>query len=125
MAYARFSSDNWKSDVYTWADVHGGWVTSVAAQRYQFSGENPMPVLVDSSTEAFVEWCQAQRIAIDNAVLVPIDGPSDGDYRAYSSASECAADLEVLRDEGYHVPQDAIDALLGEASEQNLAPTEN
>lgn len=118
MAYARFSSDNWKSDVYTWADVHGGWVTSVAAQRYQFSGEYPMPVLVDSSTEAFVEWYQAQRIAIDNAVLVPIGGPSDGDYRVYGSASDCAADLEVLRAEGYHVPQDAIDALLGEDNDK-------
>lgn len=33
MSYCRWSSDNWKCDLYCYKDVHGGWTTHVAGRR--------------------------------------------------------------------------------------------
>jgi hypothetical protein len=116
VAYARFSSDNWKSDVYTWADVGGGWITHVASSRHVFDDAYPMPEYVaDGTAEAFVEWYGAQRIAIDHAHLEPIGGPLDGSHCTSYSPGECAEFLLMVRSHGYHVPQYAIDALLEES----------
>lgn len=45
MSYCRFSSDNWRSDVYVYENVYGGWTTHVASRRRMFG---PIPDLAIS-----------------------------------------------------------------------------
>lgn len=40
MSYCRWSSMNWKCDVYVYADASGGWTTHVASRKRIFS---PIP----------------------------------------------------------------------------------
>lgn len=44
MSYCRFSSDNWMSDVYVYADVAGGWTTHVASRRRRIPPVPPFPL---------------------------------------------------------------------------------
>jgi hypothetical protein len=53
MSYCRFSSDNWKSDVYVY-EADEGWVTHVAARRRMFA---PVPDILPSRLAMWVhEW---------------------------------------------------------------------
>lgn len=54
MSYCRFSSDNWKSDVYVYEDVGGGWTTHVAMRRRKIQ---PIPDILCSRFAGRVhEW---------------------------------------------------------------------
>ena len=46
MSYCRFSSMNWKCEVYVYENVHGGWTTHVAGNKRIFS---PIPDILNSS----------------------------------------------------------------------------
>ena len=85
MSYCRFSSDNWKSDVYSWADCDGGYITHVAANRVV--GDAPQVPPIDSvSGERWLELHNQQDETED----------------------EMFATLRMLRDAGYHVPDSAF-----------------
>jgi hypothetical protein len=85
MSYCRFSSDDWKSDIYCCETVDDTFMVVIAEVR------------------------------INGAERTPIGLPHDGESRVYKTAGECANGLEALRALGYHVPQHAIDRLREEA----------
>lgn len=101
MAYCRFSSDDWLSDVYTY-ETEYGFVTHVAATRYV--GVENVPAAYGER----VEW-------LERAEAVEIGLPHDGKTFCDNTPDECAQRLLWLRADGYHVPQDAVDRLQAEA----------
>jgi hypothetical protein len=116
MSYCRFSSDNWSSDVYVYANVDGCWTIHVAGRRY--TGEIPkVPPLCGDDVNAFVAAHQAQLAALDTTTMVPIGLPHDCASFDEPTPGACADRLEELQALGYHVPQYAIDELRREASE--------
>ena len=87
MSYCRWSSlceDGSTSDIYTYADVRGGYTTHVAERRPIKDG-----------------WEK-------------IDLPDGGESFNDETAGEAADRLEKLSKLGYHVPRHAITALRGE-----------
>lgn len=116
MSYCRWSSDNWKSDVYTYACVDGTWTTHVAARKRV--GELPdHPGFKPPHDEAFLRRHREYQAAVSAAELVPIGLPHDGKTFKDGSPGECWATLVMLRTAGYHVPQYALDELYDEAQE--------
>ena len=118
MSYCRFSSDDFKCDVYCYAGT-GGYVTHVAKARHV--GNTPIPPLPEAWWEAPVPELQAaldaQRGWLEAAKLVPIELPGAGETYCDDDAAGAAARLESLRDVGFQVPQYAIDRLRQEAAE--------
>lgn len=147
MSYCRFSSDNWRSDVYVYEHCGGGFVTHVAGMR------RVLPAIPDISHRYAPRWgCEWSRenglsypsrwhrraAAVTNYIawmwnglsmwsvrispLKEIGLPHDGDQFCDDTAGECADRLESLRALGYHVPESAIKALREEAVLPEDAP---
>lgn len=117
MSYCRFSSDNYRSDIYAYEHMEGGWMVNVAARRH--TAATPIPVLPlrwwNLEPQEAMNLLQAQRAWLDQADLTPIGLPHDGEEFVEESAAACLSRLEYLRGLGYIVPQGAIDALREEA----------
>lgn len=143
MSYCRFSSDNWKSDIYCYEHCGGGFTTHVAGNKRAFPAIPDIParwlprfggewslagrrVIYPSRRREiaarvvfgmWARWHQLHMWSVNLIPLVPIGLPHDGEAYSDDTATECADRLESLRALGYHVPQSAINALRAEAAE--------
>ncbi len=108
MSYCRFSSDNWKSDVYVYENRDDRFVICVADNRVV--GDVP-PAPSGLPPEEHQLALQEQQAFLDTAKREPINGFYDGEIFAFDTAEDAAFRLEEIRAMGYHVPQYAIDAL--------------
>lgn len=111
MSYARFSCDDFRSDVHCY-ESEDGFVVHVAANRKD-PGELPEPVGLDDP-EAWLERDRIVAAALSAVEPEPIDHPAAGEMYVFSSAEECITILEWLRGEGFHVPDHALEALRSE-----------
>jgi hypothetical protein len=93
MSYCRFSSENSKSDVYCYQHIDGHYVIHVA--EYVFNNE--------IRNKSFED--------IQESDMKPIGLKYDGACFTENTPSKTADRLEMLRAEGYYVPQRAIDIL--------------
>lgn len=143
MSYCRFSSDNWRSDVYVYEHCGGGFVTHVAGNKRIFQ---PIPDIPHSwmprfgaefvraerrvvypsrwhqfaANRVYSVWALWHRLHMFSLSVIPsknIGLPHDGEALSDDTASECADRLESLQAIDYHVPQYAIDTLREEAAE--------
>ena len=112
MSYCRWSTDDFMCDVYVYEDVGGGWTTHVAGRRLVYKA--PLPPHITRTAENAERYFERKQIVAkmrDEAELVPIGLPHDGESFNDPTAADCAKRLRELRDLGYNVPQHAIDAL--------------
>lgn len=117
MSYCRFSSDDFRSDVYCYAHVYGGYCTHVAMCRIDFTNiELPPP---ETEPEAWAKRYMIVQDLLDGAPRVAIGLSRDGQTFMYASAEDARALLISLREEGYHVPQSALDRLAEEIQDEN------
>ena len=114
MSYCRFSSDNWKSDVYVYHDVSGCYVTHVAEKR--LVGDVP-PLADIEDPDAFIASYLAQREAVDRAKTIKIGGKFDGQSFDDATLEDLYERLLHLQKEGYHVPADALEIISAEMQE--------
>lgn len=132
MAYCRFGCDNWKSNVYVYAFVDGGWMIDIAHQRIVNIAEIP---LVPDDPPDYWSWPSDRRKAWTVDVYFPsyneqmrwlhedavrewIPLPHAGKQFWEHSLEETIARLLELRELGYHVPQHALDELNEELQTQ-------
>ena len=149
MSYCRWSSMNWRCDVYVYADVGGGWTTHVAGRRRIVSPLPDLPLMrlpnfgghwnretrrmeypsrwhalgarIVFGFSAF--WHNRVHLASLRLIpLRPIGKAHDGESFNDATPTECADRLEQLRSAGYIVPQYAIDALRDEVLEDYETP---
>jgi hypothetical protein len=125
MAYCRWSSDDFRCDVYVYeADK---WTIHVAGNR--ILGDIPrLPKHPQGVPEAIDAWFVAYRQQSDfvkAAQREDIDLPHAGETLEADTPGECAATLKTLRGLGYRVPQYAIDALEAEQAEMDKRPKES
>ena len=149
MSYCRWSSMNWRCDVYVYADCGGGWTTHVAGRRRVVPPIPDLPLMhfpsfggqwsrdarrMDYPTRwhalaakivfgfaAF--WHNRVHMATLHLIpLRPIGLACDGESFNDPSPTDCADRLEQLRAGGYIVPQGAIDALRSEVVEDFEPP---
>ena len=146
MSYCRFSSMNWKSDVYVYADVMGGWTTHVASRKRAIPPIPGIPIHKlprlngkwDKELRKVVYPNRRNRItarilygftgfwhrrvhmaSLRLIPLRPIGLAHDGESFNDETPGECADRLERLRAMGYQVPEGAIQALREEEAEEN------
>jgi hypothetical protein len=113
MSYCRWSSDNWKCDVYVY-EAADGYTIHVAGNR--IIGDVP-EIAWDQGVDRLGETARAAQAYLNSCSREPIGLPYDGQTFVLPDPTECAAKLRDLRDLGYHVPDYAIAELEAEAAE--------
>ena len=119
MAYCRFSSNGWRSDVYVYASVYGGWQIHVACRRLVHPSGELCPLWPNDphTREDLRDYVHAERKWRNEATYIDINGPMDGESYVCESPKACADKLEEISTAGYHVPDWVIPALRAEAEE--------
>ena len=140
MSYCRWSSNNWKCDLFCYEDVSGGITTHVAGNRVV--GEVPevslrllqyKPVSVTEEIltrmrhEEFKEWTEAnerQQKFLDTCQRVPIGLPYDNQSFNDPTYEDFLARLMHLRSVGYRFPDYVIeeveDDIMGEKDRKSM-----
>lgn len=116
MSYCRWSSDDFQCDVYVYKHVGGFWQIHVATNRS--TPDEPFPEAIvpktDEEWDKFFEREKVVREMLDKATSKEIGLKYDGEDFQCPSAKECASVLMMLKNEGYNVPDYAINDLLEE-----------
>lgn len=116
MSYCRWSSDNWKCDLYCYAHVDGSYTTHVAGNR--IIGEPP-EIDWDASPQVIADQHKAAHEFLQSCDRVDIDLPHVGETFKDATLEEFKARLLSLRAIGYHFPDHVlaeIDAEIFECS---------
>lgn len=117
MTYCRFSSDNFKSEIYCY-EAEGGIAIHVATKRL-VTCIPPLPNLNETSLTDFCKAREIQKSILHNAEYEKIDLEYNGES-FYNLDKQDALDwLEYLRTLGYHVPNFAIECLKEEINGTN------
>lgn len=118
MSICRFSSDDFRCDVYCYESEEGFCVAVAGVRRV---ADEPMPPLPprwwERAADQMNELCalfRARSAWIDSATRIPLGLEHDGAFFILPDAGSTAQLLETLRAEGYRVPPYAIDILRGE-----------
>ena len=123
MSFCRFSSDDWNSDVYVYADIAGGYTVHVAANRVLIERDGLPPITAGLSADRH-KWAQqwvarhqATMRQLDEASREQIDHPDAGDSHWSLPAEDVYHLLARLASEGFHVPEGVAEAVLAEATQ--------
>lgn len=115
MSYCRWSSDNWKSDVYAY-ESRAGYEVYVATNRY--TSEIPaVPTIGSVPNGEWLSAYQAQMKAVHNAESKKIGGEYDGKFFLFDTLEQFYAGLKDIQAKGYHVPPFVFDEIQAEMSE--------
>ena len=103
MSYCRWSSDNWRCDLYCYESVAGGFTTHVAARR--IVGDIPPEPSFGLPLDP--EWGIKHRAVMDfikAAERREIGGAYDGETFSDPDPTSFLDRLLLLRDAGYRFP---------------------
>jgi hypothetical protein len=115
MSYCRWSCDDFKSDLYCYEDVSGGWTTHVAARRV--IGDVPSWSWKDTP-EKMAAAMKARQECLATASYEPMGLPHDGETFNDQTLKDFKARLLSLRELGYHVTEHALLMVDQEIAEQ-------
>jgi len=114
MSYCRFSSDDWKSDVYVY-ESQEGYVCRVASNR--ILGDIP-PLLDDMQSPYYWVRHKEQLDFVSEAPRVPIGGDHDGEDFVTCDLAHLRDKLRELVAAGYHVPAYVFEMIEEELEEE-------
>lgn len=129
MSYVRWSSDNYKSDLYCYMGADG-FRTHVAGRRrigIEGLGADPinrlMQVNFDNKAEAaaFAKERSEWMDRLDALPMVPIGLPHDGQTIISHSLPEMLKVVLMLQAEGYYVPHWLVPDLCKEIADEEAA----
>ena len=111
MSICRFSSDNWKSDVYIY-ESECGIELHIASSRI-ISDIPKLPPLSEYKNDlsTWVSLHEKQMEAVRSAKREIIGGKYDGRSLTLDNASELYYALKKVQDYGYHVPDFVFDII--------------
>lgn len=117
MSYCRFSTDDYRCDLYIYDDCNGGITTHVAGSRY--AADTPIPEIPEGwhrlpAAEMQAMW-DAQAEWIKAARLEPIALPHAGESFYNLDADQTLERVKEMRRLGYNFPDFVITALEEEA----------
>jgi hypothetical protein len=116
MSYCRWSSEDFKCDVYAYEHCYGGYTTHVAGNRTV--GEIPK-VDWNADTDILVAQHRAQMAFLETCERKDITLPHAGETFNDATLEEFRARLIGLKALGYHIPEyvfEQIDAEIAEAA---------
>ena len=112
MSYCRWSTDDFRCDVYVY-ESKNGYEINIAALRHRLTdAELPPPVPFD--TNNLMPWFRRMDTVSDlirRTKRYPIGLPFDGESFCEPSPKDAAVRLQEIKGAGYNVPQDVIDVL--------------
>lgn len=111
MSYCRWSTDDFQSDVYVY-ESDSGFMIHVAAAHPIMKNLPPKVDLTD-----YRNWRERyDKVSqiLKNAPREPIDEQYAGRSFIYSTAKECAEELQKMQAVGVYVPDGVIESLFGE-----------
>ena len=121
MSYCRFSTDNFKSDVYVYYG-DDGYTCHIASRKIANIDECPQ-ISISLSLEDNQQYIERYRLRqewMENyANRISINHELAGTTFTTDTSDEMAEELLYLREQGFHVPQTAIDKLMLLAEESN------
>lgn len=109
MSYCRWSSDDFRCDLYCYEDASGGWTTHVAGLRYPEDGPRPPSVaLALSDFDAYRAARDRWNARADEVPMVTIGLPCDGQTFNDPTLADFRARLMALREAGYRFPDHVL-----------------
>lgn len=118
MSYCRWSSDDFKCDLYCYQSSEG-YTTHVANNRHV--GDAPhldWSTLKVENSDEFARQYKAQTDWLSTAKREPIGLPYDGQSFHDPDLQSFLATVTMLKDAGYHVPTYLFDAIREEMIEE-------
>lgn len=118
MSYCRWSTNDFTCDIYCYESCDGGWDIHIAALRHRLrSLPPPVPFDLENLDPWFERHKKVMKM-VHRAKRYPIGLPYDGESYNEPTAGDAAKRLIALKETGYNVPQEAIDALIEESEEE-------
>lgn len=134
MSYARWSTDDFKCDLYIYEDVSGGWTIHVAGNRTVWLVDLPEEEpFTPGDGDSYLRYFARHRKVLDmldeqydgiNFKREPIDLPHAGESFNLDSPGKTADAVAMLRDLGYSVPYEVIDELRAEQADMDKGDDE-
>lgn len=122
MSYCRWSSDNWRCDIYCYASVGDFYAIHVAGNRVaEPIPEEPSWDMIPTDPKEFARLHNVVMDYLSTAERHPIGLPHDGETFEEPTAQHAAERLRMLRAVGYRVPDYAIQSLDEDAAEEAKA----
>jgi hypothetical protein len=126
MSYCRWSSDNFKCDLYVYEDANGGWTSHVAARRrvgLDTLPPSPYDMIGNAPAEETAAAYKAYHDALKRLPFEKLTLPHAGETFNDPDPASCAERLKYLKGLGYNVPDYAIEDLTDEAlTNEALSP---
>lgn len=115
MSYCRWSSDDFRCDVYAY-ESDAGYIVHVAKRMYL--GDIPrVPFILDVSNEEWSKAYKAQHEFLETAEQREIGLEYDGQTFQYDSLAEMLGGLRDIKSKGYRIPEWVFNAVLEEIQE--------
>lgn len=103
MSYCRFSSDNWKCDVYALHSVFG---YEINVAKHSYDEEPPeVPAPTKDNLQEWKQKRQEQMKWLEEHEGTPIGLPEDGKRYVYDNIDDFESRLRQLQDRGYYIPE--------------------
>lgn len=115
MSYCRFSSDDFKCDVYVYESCHGYFAIHVAGRRVEYREPLPPPA-PDNDVAAWLHRFEIVQEIFQRSPMIEIDLPHAGGSFECADAAACADKLVELKNLGYVVPDYVIEELRHESA---------
>lgn len=114
MSYCRWSSDNWKADVYK--HVHGGYQIHVAGRKLvsEIPAVPPLFGVKKADLAKWTETYEKQMDALKSAKYEDIGLKYDGKDFNEASLQDLLDRLTKIKKVGYNVPDFVFDTIKGE-----------
>ena len=100
MSYCRWSSDDWKCDLYCYHSVCGNYITHIARLKHNDVPVNPHKF----PNNEWFSFHQEQMEFLNTAELTEIGLPYDGMHFSDDDLISFLERVNCLKEAGYHVP---------------------
>lgn len=118
MSYCRWSSDNWKCDLYCYRDASGGYTIYVAARKLKKDIVPQIPEgLIDKSPKKWLRLHKKQMAFFETAEHEDIGLPFDGKCFNEPTLEEFLERILLLKGIGYNVPDYVVEQIRDELKE--------
>lgn len=121
MSYCRFSSDNWRSDVYVYGAAEGIVIHMASNRPVGEIPKGPPWEMINTDPQQFADLYNAQLAWLGECEREAIDLPHAGQSFYGLTEAEAADLLDEMKAHGYHIPDGVIEELREEARETERA----
>lgn len=107
MSYCRWSSDDWKCDLYCYHSICGNFITHVAGRKHVGVPVNPYKF----PTKEWSSFNLKQMEFLETAEMVNIGLPYDGASFSDPDLKSFLQRVNCLKEAGYHVPMWILESI--------------